>query len=49
MLKEKVYWHDTVEMPSGHEINPLPEKVDVAVVRALHQYDDLFFANQDNN
>ncbi|MBN1451205.1 MAG: FAD-binding oxidoreductase [Anaerolineales bacterium] len=32
MLKEKVYWHDSVEMPSGHENNPLPEKVDVAVI-----------------
>lgn len=32
MLKEKVYWHNTVEMPSGHEANPLPEKVDVAVI-----------------
>jgi glycine/D-amino acid oxidase-like deaminating enzyme len=32
MLKEKVFWHDTVEMPSGHEVNPLPEKVDVAVI-----------------
>jgi glycine/D-amino acid oxidase-like deaminating enzyme len=32
MLKEKVYWHDTAEMPSGFEANPLPEKVDVAVI-----------------
>jgi glycine/D-amino acid oxidase-like deaminating enzyme len=32
VLKEKVYWHDTVEMPSGHEANPLPEKVDVAII-----------------
>jgi len=32
MLKEKVYWHDSVEMPSGNEKNPLPEKVDVAVI-----------------
>ena len=32
MLKEKVYWHDTVEMPSGHDQNPLPEKIDVAVI-----------------
>jgi glycine/D-amino acid oxidase-like deaminating enzyme len=32
MLKEKVYWHDTVEMPSGYEEDPLPEKVDVAVI-----------------
>ena len=32
MLKEKVYWHDTAEMPSGHDENPLPEKVDVVVI-----------------
>jgi len=32
MLKEKVYWHDTVEMPSGHEAKPLPKKVDVAII-----------------
>ena len=32
MLKEKVYWHDTVKMPSGHEASKLPQKVDVAVV-----------------
>jgi glycine/D-amino acid oxidase-like deaminating enzyme len=32
MLKDRIYWHDTVEIPSGHEQNPLPEKVDVAVV-----------------
>ena len=32
MLKEKVYWHNTVDMPSGHENNPLPEAVDVAVI-----------------
>lgn len=32
MLNEKVYWHDTAEMPSGHDNNPLPEKVDVAVI-----------------
>ena len=32
MLKEKIYWYDTVEMPSGHENNPLPETVDVAIV-----------------
>ena len=29
---EKPYWHDTVNMPSGQETNPLPEKVDVAVI-----------------
>jgi glycine/D-amino acid oxidase-like deaminating enzyme len=32
MRKEKVYWHDTVEMPFGHEQDPLPEKIDVAVI-----------------
>ena len=32
MLKEKVFWHDTVEMPSGQEQTPLPEKVDVAII-----------------
>ncbi len=32
MRKERIYWHDTVEMPSGYEQNPLPEKVDVAVI-----------------
>ncbi len=32
MLKEKIYWHTTVDMPSGQEANPLPEKVDVAVI-----------------
>jgi glycine/D-amino acid oxidase-like deaminating enzyme len=32
MPKEKVYWHDTVQMPSGERANPLPERVDVAVI-----------------
>jgi glycine/D-amino acid oxidase-like deaminating enzyme len=32
MFKEKVFWHDTVQMPSGQETNPLPEQVDVAVI-----------------
>jgi glycine/D-amino acid oxidase-like deaminating enzyme len=32
MLKERIYWHDTVEMPSGYDQNPLPEKVDAAVI-----------------
>jgi glycine/D-amino acid oxidase-like deaminating enzyme len=31
MRKERIYWHDTVKMPSGYDRNPLPEKVDVAV------------------
>ncbi len=29
-LKEKIFWHDTVEMPAARE-QPLPERVDVAV------------------
>lgn len=32
MLKERIYWHDTVEMPSGYDQPPLPQKVDVAVI-----------------
>jgi glycine/D-amino acid oxidase-like deaminating enzyme len=32
MLKERVFWHDTVEMPSGYDQNPIPEKVDVTVI-----------------
>ena len=32
MLKEKVYWHDTVDMPSGYKNNPLPKTVDVAII-----------------
>ena len=32
MIKEKVFWHDTVEMPSGYDKNLLLEKVDVAVI-----------------
>jgi len=32
LFKEKVYWHDTVRMPTGQERNPIPEKVDVAVI-----------------
>lgn len=32
MVKEKVYWHETVDMPSGTEQNQLPERVDVAVI-----------------
>jgi glycine/D-amino acid oxidase-like deaminating enzyme len=32
MLKERVYWHDTVEMPSDKDLTPLPSKVDVAVL-----------------
>jgi glycine/D-amino acid oxidase-like deaminating enzyme len=32
MLKERVYWQDTVEMPSGYDKSRLPEKVDVAII-----------------
>jgi glycine/D-amino acid oxidase-like deaminating enzyme len=33
-LKEKVYWHDTTEMPSAATLNDLPAKVDIAVIGA---------------
>jgi glycine/D-amino acid oxidase-like deaminating enzyme len=32
MLRERVYWHDTVEMPTEHQLAPLVPKVDVAVI-----------------
>ncbi len=32
MLKEHVYWHDTVAMPEGDSASPLPDRVDVAVI-----------------
>ena len=32
MQKERVYWQDTVEMPSGYDKSRLPEKVDVAII-----------------
>ena len=31
-LQEKVYWHETVVMPAAEPLNPLPPKVDVAVI-----------------
>jgi glycine/D-amino acid oxidase-like deaminating enzyme len=31
-LKEKVFWHDTVEMPTSEHLNSLPSKVDLAVI-----------------
>jgi len=31
-IKEKVYWHDTVEMPTAEPMNDLPSKVDLAVL-----------------
>jgi glycine/D-amino acid oxidase-like deaminating enzyme len=33
-LKEKVFWHDTVEMPMDRILNDLPPKVDLAVIGA---------------
>jgi glycine/D-amino acid oxidase-like deaminating enzyme len=32
MLKVKIFWHDTVEMPSTEGRAPIPDKVDVAVI-----------------
>src|SRR5512143_1923110 len=32
MLQEKIYWHDTVTMPSDSPLTPLPARVDVAVI-----------------
>ena len=32
MIKERIFWHDTVATPSDTPLTPLPEKVDVAVV-----------------
>lgn len=32
MLKQRVYWHDTVSMPSDENPSPLPERVAVAVI-----------------
>jgi glycine/D-amino acid oxidase-like deaminating enzyme len=32
MLKQKIYWHTTVQMPDAANLAPLPEKVDVAIV-----------------
>ncbi len=31
-LQEKVFWHDTVEMPSGNDLAELPTKIDLAVI-----------------
>jgi glycine/D-amino acid oxidase-like deaminating enzyme len=33
-LKEKVFWHETVEMPTDEHLNDLPPKVDLAVIGA---------------
>ena len=32
LLKEKVFWHDTVAMPGDDDLKPLPEQLDVAVI-----------------
>jgi glycine/D-amino acid oxidase-like deaminating enzyme len=33
-LQEKVYWHDTTEMPTDENLKDLPPKVDIAVIGA---------------
>ena len=33
-VKEKVFWHETVKMPTGEIHNELPVKVDMVVVGA---------------
>ncbi len=32
MIKERVYWHDTVAMPTDKNLTPLQSKVDVAII-----------------
>jgi len=32
MLKQRIFWHDTVQMPDDKNLTPLPEKVNVAVI-----------------
>jgi len=32
MLKQRIFWHDTVQMPDDKNLTPLPEKVDVAII-----------------
>ncbi len=31
-MKQQIYWHTTVDMPSDQNLTPLPEKADVAVI-----------------
>jgi glycine/D-amino acid oxidase-like deaminating enzyme len=31
-MKERIYWHDTTQMPAADPLTPLPEKVDVAII-----------------
>ena len=33
-VKEKVFWHDTTDMPTGEILNALVPKVDLVVVGA---------------
>jgi glycine/D-amino acid oxidase-like deaminating enzyme len=33
-VKEKIFWHDTVEMPTDTILNEIPQKVDIAVIGA---------------
>ncbi len=32
MFQQRIFWHDTIDMPSGDPASPLPDRVDVAVV-----------------
>jgi len=32
MLKQRIFWHDTVSMPSDETLTPLPDRVAVAVI-----------------
>jgi hypothetical protein len=34
VLKEKVYWHDTTDMPTDETMEALPSKADIAVIGA---------------
>ncbi|OGO75501.1 MAG: hypothetical protein A3K41_09580, partial [Chloroflexi bacterium RIFOXYD12_FULL_57_15] len=32
MLKQRIFWHDTVDMPSDKDLPPLPDRVGVAII-----------------
>ena len=32
MTRQRIFWHDTVEMPSDKNLPPLPDRVDVTVI-----------------
>jgi glycine/D-amino acid oxidase-like deaminating enzyme len=32
MIKERVFWHDTIDMPAETGLTPIPDKVDVAII-----------------